>query len=255
MFYNAHNRGYQIIGVYHVEREPNYITHVPARAFAAIAYRKKGDAEFVFNDQSIYAGSGTVIYIPSGVDYSIIHGNEELVVIRLGCFGVDGENIEIENVDDELGRFFDDICQVWESRNAASYQSCMVLLYKIFEGLELSKRNKADDVPKVISDGVFYLHQSFRNPSLSIADAASRCHVSEVYFRRVYKEHFGCSPLQTIIDMRFEHACNLLKSGYYRIKEVAALSGFSDTKYFRTAFGKRYGMTPSQFALHDNHKI
>jgi AraC-like DNA-binding protein len=47
--------------------------------------------------------------------------------------------------------------------------------------------------------------------------------------------------------MRFEYAKDLLLSGYYQTKEVAIMSGFSDVKYFRTAFKKRYGVTVGEY--------
>jgi AraC-like DNA-binding protein len=95
---------------------------------------------------------------------------------------------------------------------------------------------------------VTYLQAHYRDPELNVAQLASLCHVSEVYFRRVYRECFGTSPWQRILELRFSYACTLLQSGYYTVKEIANLAGFSDVKYFRTAFGKRFGCTPTEYA-------
>ena len=43
------------------------------------------------------------------------------------------------------------------------------------------------------------------------------------------------------------HAPQLLRSGYYTVEQVAKQSGFSDVKYFRTAFTKHFGCTPTQY--------
>ena len=44
-----------------------------------------------------------------------------------------------------------------------------------------------------------------------------------------------------------EYAKELLRSGYYKTREIAEMSGFSDVKYFRTAFKKRFGITVGEF--------
>jgi AraC-like DNA-binding protein len=91
------------------------------------------------------------------------------------------------------------------------------------------------------------LHSSFRDPDLSISRLAEVCSVSEVYFRRIYGERFGISPLKALLNLRFDYAKRLLRSGYYTISQTAELSGFTDVKYFRTAFKARYGITPTQY--------
>ena len=92
-----------------------------------------------------------------------------------------------------------------------------------------------------------YMREHFRERDLTVSTLAELCHVSETYFRRIYHEHFKSSPMQALLEMRFDYAKSLLRSGYYQTKEVAALSGFSDVKYFRTAFKKRFGITPVQY--------
>ena len=91
------------------------------------------------------------------------------------------------------------------------------------------------------------IQQQFRDPKLTVAQAAGACFISEVYFRRLYRQHFGTSPLQDILNLRFDYALVLLRSGYYSVEQVARQSGFSDVKYFRTAFTHHFGMTPTAY--------
>jgi two-component system response regulator YesN len=136
----------------------------------------------------------------------------------------------------------------WESGSSSRVNRCMAILYTVFEYI---KRTVGPDTPSartVISLGIEHLYREFRDPSLSVASLAQQCHVSETYFRRIYRQIYGCSPWQTILELRFGYARDLLRSGYYPVKEVAELSGFSDVKYFRTAFCRRYGISPSEYA-------
>ena len=100
--------------------------------------------------------------------------------------------------------------------------------------------------PLAIAKGVTTLLENFRSPKITVNYLANLCFVSEVYFRRLFHKHFGCSPLQMLLDLRFNYATQLLSSGYYTHKQVAMLSGFSDVKYFRTAYRKRFGKTLSE---------
>jgi len=197
----------------------------------------------------MYAGSETVAYIPEGVEFrNENEEEEELIVLHLQTFGKNETGIQIETGALELEPLFRKLLEVWEEGEDTSYNRCMALLYTVFETLQRRKPADVPPIPKVIAPGVALLRRHYRDPGLTVAFLAGECFVSEVYFRRVYRAHFRESPLQTILQMRFEHACGLLRSGYYTPTQVAQLSGFSDVKYFRTAFSKRYGQTPTEYA-------
>ena len=159
------------------------------------------------------------------------------------AFGDPGNEIQFVRNAGELEPLFQKLLTTWES---GDYNRSMGLLYQIFD--ELKRKEKDPSVPVVIAPGVELLKKKFKDPQFSVAELAATCFVSEVYFRRVYRAHFGESPLQTVLNLRFDYACSLLRSGYYTQKQVAELSGFSEVKYFRTAFTKRYGLTPSAYA-------
>ena len=135
----------------------------------------------------------------------------------------------------------------WENGGGTAYNRSMRILYTVFE--EIQKSEESDQrIPQVIVKGVRLMEKSFRDPDLKIAALAEECHISETYFRRVYSAHFGVSPIEALCEMRFRYARDLLRTGYYRIKEVAELSGFTDAKYFRAAFKARFGVSPRDYA-------
>ena len=71
--------------------------------------------------------------------------------------------------------------------------------------------------------------------------------MSEVYFRKLFKEEFGISPQKYIIDLRLQNAAGLISTGYYSLKEVAYMSGYTDYKYFSVEFKKNMGVSPSEY--------
>lgn len=58
----------------------------------------------------------------------------------------------------------------------------------------------------------------------------------------------GQSPTALIRVTRLKYAARLLKEGEHNIGEIADMSGFSETKYFREVFKKYYRMSPSTYA-------
>lgn len=248
MFYSDPKLSWRILDVFYVERKGREISEKD-RVHTSLSYRLEGNSLFSTENGDCKAGSGSVVCIPSGLDYRrVTRSSEKLIVLHLSCEGALGNRIEIRNNAAALEPLFRKMHEVWESGEVSSYNRCMALLYRTFEELERSEAEGLAAVPAVIEAGVEEMMQHFRDPSLTVAALAEKSFVSEVYFRRLFHQHFGISPLQKILDLRFHHACRLLRAGYYTVQKAALLSGFSDVKYFRTAFKKRFGISPTTYA-------
>ena len=247
MFYENPDASFKILGVFCVERNQRDVTETN-RFLSAISYRISGSSIFYTDGQQLEAGTGAVTYIPTGCGYR--HWNdrpEKIIILHLADMGIPDQTLQVVPDVPELEPLFRNLLETWETGDSSSVNRCMSLLYNIFEALQQKNDAQIASVPKSIMPGMSLLRENFRNPRLSVSDLAKACFVSEVYFRRVYRAHVGKSPLQTILDLRFQYAQRLLISGYYTCKQSAELSGFTDVKYFRTAFKKRIGETPVAF--------
>ena len=244
MFYTK-NLTFKIIGVFLVKRPAKEAKDFD-RNFSAFSYRISGDTVFCTSEENKYAGDGTVVYLPAGVDFHrSSRSAEELIVVHLNADGEIGDNIEVFSDFTELEFYFKDLYNTWVSGGAAAYNKCMSILYAIFG--KLAEKSEQSDSIGTVNKGIRLMQERFRDPNISVARLARECSVSEVYFRRLFRKKFGVSPLDMLLNMRFECAKDLLSSGYYSIKQVAIMSGFCDVKYFRVAFKKRFGVTPSAF--------
>lgn len=244
MFYNDTSRAYTITGVYRVERNGHQCMRESGRDFSSLAVRVRGYCRFESGENTLLADEKSIIYIPRGVGFLREGEKEELIVVHLLCHGEDDAALSVLHATGAEEQF-EKLLATWES---GAYNRCVSLLYHLFETVEKTKQADGITPPPTIAAGVRHLQEHYRDPALSVSRLAALCHVSEVYFRRVFRSAFGTSPWQEILSHRFSYACALLQSGYYTVKEVASLAGFSDVKYFRTAFSARYGMTPTEFA-------
>jgi AraC-like DNA-binding protein len=78
-------------------------------------------------------------------------------------------------------------------------------------------------------------------------DMAKLCNISCVYFRRIFANAFGLSPIKYVNNLKIERAKELLRSRLYSVTEVCEIAGFSDPAYFCRLFKKEVGVTPSEF--------
>ena len=57
------------------------------------------------------------------------------------------------------------------------------------------------------------------------------------------------SPILFMRNLKIELAANLIKNEGITISQAAYEVGFSDVKYFRKIFKKKYGKNPSEFKV------
>ena len=76
------------------------------------------------------------------------------------------------------------------------------------------------------------------------------CHemaMSRTLFYSRLKSLTGKGPQEFIRIIRLQKAAELLKKGK-RVTDVAAETGFVNTKYFSSLFKKQFGMLPSKYS-------
>lgn len=91
------------------------------------------------------------------------------------------------------------------------------------------------------------IHQEYMN-DINVSYVSEKLNVSDSYLMHMFKDQLGITFNKILIDTRIREAKMLLKTGEYRVKEVAYKVGFNDEKYFTMIFKKQTGLTPSEFS-------
>jgi len=104
----------------------------------------------------------------------------------------------------------------------------------------------SSDKAALITDVVKYITENYRQ-SLSIETLASQCFISSDYFRKLFRQNIGMSPLKYINRVRAENAARLLEEGILSVTEVATRTGFNDINNFTRIFKGFFGLTPSDY--------
>jgi len=87
------------------------------------------------------------------------------------------------------------------------------------------------------------------NRNLTIDELAERAHLHPNYFIRVFRRHFGTSPIQYVNGKRIEEAKWLLTSTDLLLAEIGAQVGIPDVSYLSKLFKSLTGLSPTAYRL------
>ena len=122
----------------------------------------------------------------------------------------------------------------------------MSVFYSILHRLRSENTEQSRLIP-----AIKLIENNFRNPSLTNAELARECNISEVYFRKLFDEIYKTSPRQYLIEIRINKAKQLLTDGVLKVGAVAEQCGFTNQYHFCRIFKEKTGFTPTEFAKHN----
>lgn len=220
--------------------------------YSELIYSLSGKSTVRFNGKVLETEKDTIRFLPKGE-------NREYIVERIE----QGECIDIffdtdKPVSDEafvvkatqsttVASLFKKLFSIWVSKNEGYYYECISLLYKIFA--EMQKQNY---IPQnqydAIKPAIEYILANFLKGKISVPFLADKCNISEAYLKKLFVKKFGMSPIKYIIQLKINHACDLLRSGQYTVSNVSELCGYDNVYFFSRQFKEYVGTSPTVFA-------
>lgn len=218
-----------------------------------LALHMGGERYYKFSSgKKLFVCQGDLVYLPKGSDY---------VVESVSTGGVYAINFELfETVDFDpfvmktknIGEFsesFKHAENAWHIKKNGFEMKCKSILYTVILDIikEYSCKYISTKTENLIIPAVTYIHSEYTKKIISIANLAEMCGVSETYFRKIFFNVKGCSPVDYINSLKLSRAKELLSSGMYTVSEVSEQSGFHDESYFSRFFKKQTGLSPSKY--------
>lgn len=105
-------------------------------------------------------------------------------------------------------------------------------------------------IPQGVSGAVRYALEFINgnyNKPISLQDAADAAGVNPAYLSYLFKQEMEIGFSNYLQECRMECAKELLLTTNYKIKEVAAETGFNDYHYFSKSFKKLNGVSPADY--------
>ncbi len=97
-----------------------------------------------------------------------------------------------------------------------------------------------------IQEVVRYIRHHYAE-DISLEALARHIDMSQSWLTKHFNRDCGCSVPQYLLDVRMEHAREMLEKTNMLVFEVGAAVGFENARYFVAVFKKATGMTPSAY--------
>lgn len=123
----------------------------------------------------------------------------------------------------------------------------MSLLYEMLARLS---QESVTPTKRILAPAMQYLGEHLGDPMLNNFTLAAQINLSEVYFRRLFREAYGITPKQYVLDMRIRQAKALLSESAASVTAIAEACGFASVYHFCRAFKEQTGQTPTEYAKH-----
>ncbi len=209
--------------------------------------------------ETIRASKGDLFYLPKGSKYSAcfaLDGNlPSDYLINFDMLDEEGDDIFISDnpllLIKNTPRFiiddFEKAIDIFYT-HTKNVNSLKALLYTILSNVceQHSLASIKKSTHSLIAPAVSYIENHITE-DFSVPELAHLCNISEPYFRRLFKEYSGKSPIQYKNDIIIEKACRLLILQELSVQEISNLLNCCDSAYFCRLFKKKTGLTPKEY--------
>lgn len=228
--------------------------HTPKRPFNALSLRLSSESDFLYKGQKIRAENGCVSFVPAGVEYDRITKGDDMIVFHFDMSGFVTEEIQVFTPPDAevYRKLFKQALNIWRKKEPGYKYAATAVFYQILSRLTIDGSVERKTGSQFVSDSARFIEAHFSDPNLGIKQLAERACVSEAYFRKKFGELYGVSPKKYLTTVRIQYAMSLLRTEFYSQKEIAEMCGFSDVKYFRTAFKAKTGKSAKEFKTYNS---
>lgn len=222
------------------------------RSVHGLCFPISGTMVYYHNGKEIISDSHHAVLLPKGATYtySCIEEGEFPLINFHTTESFNPNEIIVYEIDDATDyiNYFRELERISLLAPLNAHLKAIKIIYEILIRLHKANLNKESVSFNIIRPAVNYLQNHFSDIGITNKLLAQKAMISEVYFRKLFKENFGVSPKQYIQDLRILKAKNLLKGNLCAsISEVAEEVGFSNVYQFSAAFKKATGFTPTEF--------
>lgn len=216
----------------------------------AIIIKYEGETLYTSNGKQFLSNSTHIILLPNGCSYQWECTKEgRFCSIEFECETTLNEpiTIHVKNSDKILKAFKD----IEHKRNVGGDTKNIESIRDLYSILiTLVNYEPKTYVPtkkqRIIANVIEYISKNY-NKKLTNDELSKIANLSTVYFRRLFTEITGVSPIAYLHKVKIEKAKEILSSDYGTISQVADMLGYQNIYDFSRDFKKHTGISPSNY--------
>ena len=228
------------------------------RSYSALSLRiDSKDTVYKFNQKTLRAETGDICLVPQNLNYTRSAQKEKIIVFHFNVLNhIDPEIkcFKIENKNKYAEKFFE-AYDVWQKKSEGYRYKAVSILCEILSMLIKDGHTFETNDDDTISKATNIIEKRFKDNGFRINEIAKELFLSDSGIRQKFKSTYSTTPKEYLLERRITEAERMLESGYFTQKEIATECGFSDVKYFRSAFKRITGYTVSEHKKLMNNKL
>jgi AraC family transcriptional regulator len=198
--------------------------------------------------------------LPDLVQYSLLYGGDVLLEKPFDDLPFDFSWLERVHADTELHRTVFSLIEIGNDCSSFAALHADMVIRQLFENLlaknqdayklslnvQAVKASTRLEIYRRISTARDWMDAHYAN-EMTLEDIGAIAAMNSQHFLRMFKQVYGITPHQYLIDVKLRTARGLLESTGLTINEICQRIGFESVFSFSVLFKKRFGIPPSQY--------
>ena len=246
MIFDINNAEFTVTDVLKISRTSDQQpAQSKGRPIASLGCRLSGFSEIITDGKTLRPDPDNYLITPPGALYTHRYMQEEVIAVHLSFAKNPPTEIFLVHCTlPEVKDRFVSLYEFWVSRCPGYMSKCRSLIYEIFYLFECQVASLSGDKIKPSMD---YLYSNYCKRDFSVKEMIDKSFISHAYFRRLFREIYGCSVVDMLNGLRIEKAKMLLLSRDMSVKQISRECGFEDEKYFSRVFSSLTSVAPSKY--------
>lgn len=220
------------------------------RPFWAVVIKYEGETVYEFNGKRIISDLNHIAILPRGSSYDWeCTKSGHYCIIEFSCAETYPEPLSFSvKHSEKILRMFQDLEYKRNLRGQLRNAESIRDTYSILLSITAPSLDKyvPDTKQQKLRPAIEYISQNLSRP-ITNDELAVISGMSTVYFRKLFTEVMGISPIAYAKQLRIAKAKEMLKSDYGTITNVAQSLGYTSLYDFSRDFKKHTGFSPSKY--------
>lgn len=243
-----------IHSIYTMYSEKNANGKRKSRPLWAVIIKYEGETIYTSNGKTYVSDINNIAVLPKGCDYEwhcTKSGHFAIIEFECekSCSGIfsfpvkNGETYLKAIKKAEIGRAVKKPTFILDEMSVL--YGLLSLLMKTAEQKYLPSDKKQKILP-----AIEYIAENY-NKGISNEKLSAVTGLSTVYFRKLFKETTGLSPIRYVRSVKMKKAKEMLKSDYSSVADIAYSLGYNNVYEFSRDFKKHAGISPLKYAKNE----